>query len=141
MISSKVDLTEHNDFGDPLFDEITDNDGNWHEYEGVRENVFLSIFGDRFNRFFRIVKIFKGVTHHDERERIFQKDWRYGNDCVPQSYGMYCERCGKSLIPWNDHELCKECLEDISRPGFSKCPWKSVVPIEGHNPKELFSLR
>ena len=115
MISSKVDLTEHNDFGNR-----TGVDG-----------------------FFRQTKLFSGDIHQDERERIFNNQWKYSSNCnMYISQEIYYTRCGNLLFPWyNNFGLCRHCSEETSRLFIEKCPWKIKEPIRTHNSKDLFSLR
>ena len=114
MISSKVDLTEHNDFRNRI---------------GV-------------GGFFRRTKLFGGNVHQDEHGRLFNNQWKYdSNSNMYFSQEMDCVRCGNPLFPWyNNFGLCRHCSEETSRLFIEKCPWKIKESIT-HNSKDLFSLR
>lgn len=96
MISSKVDLTEHSDFG-----------------IGV-------------DAFFRLNKLFGGNVHQDERGRVFNNQWKYNPNCDRDiSQEIYCARCGNLLIPWyNNLGLCHRCSEETSRLFIENVPGK-----------------
>ena len=144
MISSKVDLTEHNDFGNRLieFDRIPENEGTV-KYEGFSEESVSSLLGNGVDTFFRLNKLFGSNVHRDERGRVFNNQWKYDSNCDRDiSQEIYCARCGRLLIPWdNNFGLCRCCSEETSRLFIEKCPWKIKESIRTHNSKDLFNLR
>ena len=109
----------------------------------IKTNTFVDYYISSECDFFRLNKLFGSNVHHDERGRVFNNQWKYDSNCDRDiSQEIYCARCGRLLIPWdNNFGLCRHCSEETSRLFIEKCPWKIKESIRTHNSKDLFNLR
>lgn len=133
MLSPKIDLTEHRDFGGtrfaftgfhPLVERWFD-DGNI----SMDEYDYMCWFEGIFGKF----------RHKNEKNKVFDKEGAYEKELR-----THCHRCGKPLrIPWKIfYDLCEECNE-IMDSDYRRIPWKSTNKEISHNIErnDLFNLR
>lgn len=136
MLSNRIDLTEHHDFGGG--------------HQRFRLNTLLvdrwydddAISPDEYDHMVWWESIFGKFRHTNEKRTVFNKDEAYEKELR-----NYCQRCGKELrMPWKRfYDLCEECNYIVECDG-ERIPWKAYKK-EGEEASpvtmasDLFSLR
>ena len=116
MLSTKIDLTERQDFSSGF--------GGFVDFE-VSEDVYDGLMTSEQYKSLCIWESIFGKRRHENRKRhIFPVKL--------SRYNTKCARCRKELrIPWmRQHGLCQDCAEKESQYN-SRIPWKSNIVSAG----------
>ena len=132
MLSPRIDLTEHRDFG---------NDGG--RIIQLQDDLVSIWFdgglmtNDEYEYVVWWESIFGRTRHINRKREIFHKDDLY----YERKMAGHCQRCGTELrIPWKSfYGLCDKC-NDIVEHNAQEIPWKTYR-ISRTTPRDLFNLR
>lgn len=141
MISRKIDLTEHHDFGNTVFDFSILNIDTINR--ALKMNRMEAMSLDDYQLIERYEAIFGIKLHSCQAYDIFSKT----NDAFTYEMESHCQRCGALLLPWKSfHGLCGQCRSVVDAGFYGRIPWKRDIhklshrePIE--DPREIFSLK
>lgn len=131
MLSPRIDLTEHRDFGGGRIIQLQDElVSTWFD-GGLMTN-------DEYEYVVWWESIFGRTRHVNRKREIFHKDDLF----YERKMIGHCQRCGREIkIPWkNFFGLCEECNEDVSY-DVKKIPWKVYQGSRRTTPRDLFNLR
>jgi hypothetical protein len=122
MLSTKIDLTERNDF--------SRGDGQLMGYPVPPEVYYGEMTIEQFSRLHRWEGIF-GKMHHDSEyyDVFFQK--------LPFYKKATCYRCGKEIkIPWKFHTgICEKCRNE------KEIPWRERFRASSNTDYDLFNSK
>ena len=131
MLTHKIDLTEHHDFGGEQQRDIL--------IGAVIDNEFVTC--DEWEAIDKYEKLW-GRRHRTQRHEVFDKsDEEFMKECR-----KHCARCGKEFrIPWyNTDGLCRDCDHIVSHEEYN-LPWRQgnlrVVRADDRGQGDLFDLR
>lgn len=135
MLSTKVDLTENQDFsgGSSTFMDTPIE---------VSYDDFKLMTYDQYERLIWWEGIFGRKMHRNQKAELFNiEPWPF-LDALKSG----CQRCGKPLrVPWkNFRGMCKSCYEKFDL-GIQKIPWNESIEgwsnNRGNTIRDLFDLR
>ena len=135
MLSPKIDLTEHRDFGGGTIDLMdTPIEIPYDEYELMTP--------DEYERLIWLEGIFGKRGHWNQKHKIFNID----DSPFISRNKSHCYRCGKPFrIPWdNIGGVCRKCDSENSEMcnSVQVIPWKKCQsPIERDIAYNLFNRR
>lgn len=135
MLSNKVDLTEHHDFGDP-----SPHLSFW-EINSWIDSPFMT--KDDADTIFEWENIFGRKKHYTEALDVFRED-----DAADfqRKLRTTCTRCGTYVpIPWKlKHNLCPDCRKKEDEEEERTIPWnnKTVAAFNRFNDaRDIFNIR
>ena len=121
MLSTKIDLTERNDF--------SGGDGPLMDSPIPPEVYYGEMTIEQFNRLHRWEEIFGKMHHDNERYDVFPT--------FPFHEKVICYRCGKEIkIPWKFHTtICENCRNE------KEIPWRERFIVSRNTAYNLFNSR
>lgn len=134
MLSTRIDLTENNDFSRGSLNRFSKSNVIL-DKEKIKLYHYLSDSKAMSTNEFGVIEEYENVfgkKYHDNDINFSQIKFNYD----------VCVRCGKPLnIPWKRTvELCIDCEIDLRNE--SRLPWKNeYVQMSGDSTRDIFLLR